>query len=363
MQPVFKVSSGLESVTILAMLESDLTHLDERGAMRMVSVGLKPPTLRVAIAEGFLVAGTTVVSALREGRTSKGDVFAAARLAGIAAAKKTSELIPLCHCLPLSHVAVNFESLADRIRITATASANAPTGVEMEALTAVAAAALTFYDMLKALSHEMVISDIRLLAKTGGKSDYRSHVGPKHFDALPAVAHTAGEGHFGSHRPLRIRAAVLTVSDRCSAGIASDTAGPAVAEMLADRLGVTIEWHGLMPDEAEPISCKLKELVATGLHVIATVGGTGCAPRDVTPEATRAVIAREVPGLSETMRAASMQYTPHAALQRGVCGILDSTLIVNLPGSESAATQNLEAILPVLQHALQLVREGSTLPG
>jgi cyclic pyranopterin phosphate synthase len=342
------------------MPESDLSHLDERGAMRMVSVGQKPPTDRKAVAEGFLVVGPAVMEALREGKTPKGDVFAAARLGGIAAAKKTSELIPLCHSIPLSHVSVDLEPLADRVRVTASASAQASTGVEMEALAAVSVAALTLYDMLKAVSHEMTITGVRLLQKTGGKSDFRPCA-----VASPSGPRPGGEpGVWEDHSPrgeppFPIRAAVLTVSDRCSTGAATDTAGPAVADMLADRLGATIEWHGIVSDEADQISSRLKELATQGLHVIVTVGGTGCAPRDVTPEATRAVITREVPGLSEAMRAKSTQYTPHAILQRGVSGICDSSLIVNLPGSERAATQNLEAILPVLHHAVALARHAS----
>ncbi len=136
----------------------------------MVDVGAKPVTRRRAEAEGVLIVGEEVMAAVREGRTPKGNVFEAARLAGIMAAKRTSELIPLCHPLPLDTVSVAFAPGADRITVRAEAVATARTGVEMEALTAVSVAALTLYDMLKALSKGMVVTGVRLLAKSGGAS-------------------------------------------------------------------------------------------------------------------------------------------------------------------------------------------------
>jgi len=153
----------------------ELTHLDDDGSIRMVNVGDKPLTRRRATAEGFLITGAEVLQAVAEGRTPKGNVLEAARLAGIMAAKRTSELVPLCHGLPLDHVAVRFELQNDRIRIETEASTRAATGVEMEALVAASVAGLTLYDMLKALSQEMVLEGIRLLTKSGGRSgDYRA---------------------------------------------------------------------------------------------------------------------------------------------------------------------------------------------
>ncbi len=154
---------------------SGLTHLDERGRARMVDVGDKPVTRRRAEAEAVLVAGEEVMAAVREGRTPKGNVFETARIAGTMAAKRTSELIPLCHPLPLDAVTVTFAAESDRIVVRSEAVATARTGVEMEALTAVSVAALTLYDMLKALSKGMTVTGVRLLAKSGGRSgDWRS---------------------------------------------------------------------------------------------------------------------------------------------------------------------------------------------
>lgn len=150
----------------------ELTHLDSQGRLRMVDVGEKPPTHRRAVAAATLVVGSEIAAALREGRTPKGNALEAARLAGIAAAKRTWELIPLCHQLPLDHVQVDFELGEDRVAIRAEARAFARTGVEMEALTAVAVAGLTLYDMLKALGKGMVLEEVRLLEKEGGKSGH-----------------------------------------------------------------------------------------------------------------------------------------------------------------------------------------------
>lgn len=153
-----------------------------------------------------------------------------------------------------------------------------------------------------------------------------------------------------------VQAAVLTVSDTCFAGSAEDTAGPAVAALLEERLSAHATWRGIEPDERDRLEKRLVDLASRGLDLVLTVGGTGCAARDVTPEATRAVIEREVPGLAEAMRAASLAVTPHAMLQRGTAGIRRRTLIVNLPGSERAARENLEVILPALGHAVRLLR-------
>lgn len=150
-----------------------LTHTDEEGRAKMVDVGDKPVTTRTATASGFVRMAATTLEAIRQHRTPKGDPLEVARVAGIMAAKRTSELIPLCHNLPLTQADVQLDLEADGIAITATARTDGKTGVEMEALTAASAAALTLYDMCKAIDKAMVITNIRLESKTGGRSgDY-----------------------------------------------------------------------------------------------------------------------------------------------------------------------------------------------
>ena len=147
-----------------------LSHVDSRGQVKMVDVGEKEVTHREAIARGSIAIGPTALEAIQSGNVAKGEPLQAARLAGIMAAKRTSDLIPLCHPLPLSHVDVQLEPTECGYEITATVRTEARTGVEMEALMAVASAALTVYDMVKAIDREMVIGEIRLIQKTGGRS-------------------------------------------------------------------------------------------------------------------------------------------------------------------------------------------------
>lgn len=147
-----------------------LTHLDPAGNARMVDVGGKPETRRSAMAEGRIAMNAVALAAISSGTTPKGDVLAAARIAGIMAAKKTAELIPLCHPLALDSVTLDFKVESDGISATSTATLTGRTGVEMEALTAVSIALLTVYDMAKALDKGMIIQDIRLIEKRGGKS-------------------------------------------------------------------------------------------------------------------------------------------------------------------------------------------------
>ncbi|HPZ47129.1 MAG TPA: cyclic pyranopterin monophosphate synthase MoaC [Novosphingobium sp.] len=149
-----------------------LTHLDSQGKARMVDVGGKADTQRVAVAEGRILMSAAALTAIRDGSVPKGDVLAAARIAGIMAAKKTADLIPLCHPLALDTVTLDFTIEAQGVRVTATASLTGRTGVEMEALTAVSVALLTVYDMAKAIDKGMVIESLRLIEKRGGKSGH-----------------------------------------------------------------------------------------------------------------------------------------------------------------------------------------------
>ncbi len=155
-----------------------------------------------------------------------------------------------------------------------------------------------------------------------------------------------------------MRVGILTVSDRSSRGERPDASGPVIRAFVTERLAAEVARVAIVPDEAEAIRAVLLAWSdEDDLDIIFTTGGTGFAPRDVTPEATRAVITREAPGLAEAMRAASLAATPHAMLSRAVCGLRGHALIINLPGSPKAVRENLATLAPVLPHAVQLLRD------
>jgi len=281
-----------------------------------------------------------VLATLLDAGGPKGDALVTARLAGIGAAKRTSELIPLCHPLPLDTVDVEID--ADRsdgsLRVSAEARATARTGVEMEALTAATVAALTIYDMAKALQRDIVIERVELLEKSGGRSGTWAAT-----DAPRPAAHEA---------------VVLTCSNRSAAGEREDTSGPELVAALHDA-GYDVDPEPIVvPDDEDAIAAALTRLADDGHRLILTTGGTGLTPTDVTPAATRRVIDREVPGLAELMRSAGMASTPMAALSRGVVGARGAALIANLPGSPGGATESFAALLPVLRHALEQLAGG-----
>ena len=320
------------------------SHLGSGGEPRMVDVGSKAVTARRAVAAAIVRMRPDVLGSLLDAAGPKGDAFVVARLAGIAAAKHTSELIPLAHPIPLDRVDVELEADRDAglVTIRAEARATARTGVEMEALTAASVAALTLYDMAKALQRDILIERVELLTKEGGRSGRWSKEG--------AAAQTLD--------PPVHEASVITCSTRSAAGERPDESGPAVIAALREA-GVDVAPEPIvLPDDEELIAATLARLADAGARLIVTSGGTGLTPGDRTPAATLRVVDREIPGMAELMRATGLASTPMASLSRGVVGSRGATLIVNLPGSPNAAIESLRAVLPVLRHALEQLAGG-----
>ncbi len=297
----------------------------------MIDVSMKPTTLRRARAQALVRARRETLESVRAGTVPKGNVFETARAAGILAAKRTADLIPLCHPIPLTHAAVEFELRSDAIAITASVTAIWQTGVEMEALTAASVAALTIYDMLKPLDDSLEIGEVRLLEKRGGKSD------------------------FGETFSDPLRAAVVVTSDSAAAGRREDRSGAAVLEALVP-FQVHVVSRVAIPDDRAIIEETLRRLSdEERCDLILTTGGTGLGPRDVTVEATRAVTDREAPGIAEAARSFGQDRSPRAMLSRATAGLRGKTLIVNLPGSPNGVRESLAALLPGLLHAFRMI--------
>lgn len=300
----------------------------------MRDISSKITTLRNASATCDVMCSSETVELIRAGKVPKGNVLEFAKVAGITAAKKTSDLIPLCHQVPLDYADVSFELKDDRIQIVTEVTAIWETGVEMEALTAASVSALTLYDMLKPVDETLEITGIRLLSKKGGKSDYRENF----------------------KTPLRT--AVLVLSDSISAGKKTDRSGRTIIDKLEDQPVEVVDYK-IHPDDLNKIKEEITRLAdSEKVDLILTTGGTGLSPTDVTVEATREVIEKDVPGISEAVRMHGFSRTPYAMLSRGVTGIRGKTLIINLPGSTKGVEESMDALFPWVLHSFWILSGG-----
>ena len=298
----------------------------------MVDITHKSNTLRKAIAQAVVrVSDQKTIAAIENRQVPKGDVFEMAKTAGLFAAKRTSDMIPDCHPLPVEYTKVNYRIEELEIFIEVEVHTIYKTGVEVEAMHAASVVALTMYDMLKPIDKRISIKNIKLLEKKGGKTDYKKVVEEN-----------------------KLKATVIVCSDSISAGQKEDRAGKAIIEKLK-RYEVGVEDYLIIPDEKEQIQDLVRQKCAAGINMIILTGGTGVSPRDVTPEALRPLLERPVPGIEEAIRNYGQERTPYAMLSRSVSGLIGNTLVLALPGSTKGAAESMDAVFPAVMHIFRVL--------
>ena len=314
----------------------------------MIDVAGKAVTFRRAVARGEARLGASAFRALVTRTNPKGDVLALAEVAGITAAKRTSDFIPLCHPLPINSIALRFFTDESRsaVRVECEVTTEAKTGVEMEALSGVNGALLTIYDLSKAVDPVITLSEIRLELKEGGK-----HGDWRHPDSTPEIERTKLE-------LAGVPAIVITVSDRSFQGVREDRSGPVIAEFLQGA-GAEVVKSVIVPDERKQIQQAVLDAIREhGAELVIVTGGTGISPRDMTPDAIQEICERAIPGVGELLRAEGARSTPMSWLSRSGAWTRGKSLILALPGSPKAVKEGLETLSPILSHALQIVRGG-----
>jgi molybdenum cofactor biosynthesis protein MoaC len=297
----------------------------------MISITHKHYSLRKAIATATVrVSRPETIQAIRDRKIPKGDVLEFARAAALLAIKKTSDVIPDCHPLPVEFAAIRYGLQEQEIVIQTEVHAIYRTGVEVEAMHGATIAALTLYDMLKPVDPDIEISSVKLLSKEGGKSDR-------------------------SQSASGITCAVVVCSDSVAVQTKEDSAGKAVVQQL-EQHGLQAGFYGVIPDEPDVIQRTALQLENDGYRLVLFTGGTGLSPRDVTPEAIRPLLTREVPGLMEAARAYGQERTPYAMLSRGIAGFLNDTLVITLPGSTRGAVETMQALFPQVLHLFKVAK-------
>ena len=295
----------------------------------MVDVGDKPETLRVAVAQAIVKVEPSTMDLIKEGNSPKGNIVDAARLSATLAAKKTWELLPYCHPIDIDSIRVDITLQEKSIEVLVSVKTIAKTGVEMEAMTGACIGALTIYDMLKPMDENLSIESIRLVNKEGGLKTFFER-----FDR-------------------KLRAGVIVTSD--SRGKKEDKSGKIIIDRLLNYAFEVVEYKIIL-DEMHLIELELKRFCDDlGVDLLLTTGGTGLGPRDVTPEATKKIIQKEINGVTEALRSYGQKRTPLSMLSRGTAGIRGHTVIVNLPGSVKGVSESLDCLFPGILHIYKMI--------
>ena len=316
---------------------------------KMIDVGTKRPTKRRAIASGQILMSRGAFTKLREKSLPKGDPLPMAEIAGVLGVKKTPEILPMCHTLPIEQALVQcvLDEQKTAVQVFGQVATFGKTGVEMEALMATNAALLTLWDLLKSTDPFLTITETRLLVKTGGKSGVwvnKDYTPEWLLEQLPPADKMAGK-----------TAGVLVMSDRASQGVYEDASGQLLHKYLTEN-GADMPFYEIIPDEADRIETAIKEAVSTHQpDVLFACGGTGPGPRDVTPEVVEKTCDRMLDGLGELLRYESGYFTETAWLSRMTAGMAGATLVIALPGSAKAVKECIEIMEPFLGLAIERI--------
>ncbi len=286
----------------------------------------KHSSLRKATATARVVLqNPAAMNAVIQKAVPKGDVFEFSRAAGLLAIKKTADVIPDCHPLPIEYAAISFSTEGLTINISVEVRTIYKTGVEVEAMHGAAVVALTIYDMLKPLDKQIEISSIRLEKKSGGKSDLKLEI------------------------TQYMRSAVIVCSDSISMGKTEDKSGKAVIEKLK-VFGIGNTAYEIITDDFAVVQERARHFSSLDYELILFTGGTGLSPRDITPEAIEPLLNRRIPGIMEASRSYGQDRTAFAMLSRGVAGFIKNSLVITLPGSVSGASDSMDALFPYVLH-------------